>query len=123
MPVIPDTQAEEQYQMARLRMPTRSSMQRLYGFTMVAGVFLGFFAGMALDAVTGHAPYYITRHYITRQTLMGYLAGLIAPTMTLAVIKAGQLLRRDATGGRLREVWRSVYAVAGFLTGIACMAI
>ncbi len=118
MPVIPDTQAEEQYQMARLRMPTRSSMQRLYGFTVVAGVFLGFFAGMALDAVTGHAPY-----YITRQTLTGYLAGLIAPTMTLAVIKAGQLLRRDATGGRLREVWRSVYAVAGFLTGIACMAI
>ncbi|MDP3046729.1 MAG: adenylate/guanylate cyclase domain-containing protein [Chloroflexota bacterium] len=118
MPVIPDTQAEEQYQMARLRMPTRSNMQRLYGFTVVAGVFLGFFAGVALDAVTGHAPY-----YITRQTLMGYLAGLIAPTMTLAVIKAGQLLRRDATGGRLREVWRSVYAVAGFLTGIACMAI
>jgi class 3 adenylate cyclase/F0F1-type ATP synthase assembly protein I len=118
LPLLPDNQAEEQYQMARLRMPTRSSMQRLYGFTLVAGVFLGFFAGMALDAVTGHAPY-----YITRQTLMGYLAGLIAPTMTLAVIKAGQVVRRDGARGRLREVWRSVYALAGFLTGIACMAI
>jgi class 3 adenylate cyclase len=118
LPVMPDSQAEEQYQMARLRMPTRGSMQRLYGFTVVAGVFLGFFAGMALDAVTGHVPY-----YITRQTLMGYLAGLIAPTMTLAVIKVGQLVRRDSPGGRPREVWRSVYAVAGFLTGIVCMAI
>jgi class 3 adenylate cyclase/F0F1-type ATP synthase assembly protein I len=118
VPEMPDSQAEEQYQMARLRLPTRSSMQRLYGFTLVAGVFLGFFAGMALDAVTGHVPY-----YITRQTLMGYLAGLIAPTMTLAVIKAGQLVRRDSTGARPREVWRSVYAVAGFLTGIVCMAI
>jgi class 3 adenylate cyclase len=118
LPVLPDSQVEAQYQMARLRMPTRSSMQRLYGFTVVAGVFLGFFAGMALDAVTGHAPY-----YITRQTLMGYLAGLIAPTMTLAVIKAGQLLRRGAGNGGLREVWRSVYAVAGFLTGLACMGI
>lgn len=117
MPVIPDPEAEEQYQMARLRMPTRSSMQRLYGFTAVAGVFLGLFAGMALDAVTGHAPY-----YMTRQTLMGYLAGLIAPTMTLAVIKGGQLLRRGA-GARMQEVWRAVYAVAGFLTGIVCMAI
>jgi class 3 adenylate cyclase/F0F1-type ATP synthase assembly protein I len=118
LPVMPDSQAEEQYQMARLRMPTRGSMQRLYAFTLVAGVFLGFFAGMALDAVTGHVPY-----YITRQTLMGYLAGLIAPTMTLAVIKVSQLVRRDAPGGRPREVWRSVYAVAGFLTGIVCMAI
>jgi class 3 adenylate cyclase/F0F1-type ATP synthase assembly protein I len=118
LPAIPDSKAEERYQMARLRMPTRSSMQRLYGFTVVAGVLLGLFAGMALDAVTGHAPY-----YTTRQSLMGYLAGLIAPTMTLVVIKAGQMRRRDSTKGRPREVWRSVYALAGFLTGLACIAI
>lgn len=112
------TSPENHFLMAQLRMPTRSSAKRLYAFTLLAAVILGFMAGMALDAVSGNAPY-----YILRQTLMGLFAGLIAPTIALLLRRWGPLIIKNPALRYSPAMWQANYAASGFLTGILVMYI
>lgn len=100
------------------RLTTLASLQRLTAFTILSGVLLGFSAGMAVDAVTGRPPF-----YMARQTLMGLLAGLIAPAVAVLVswvakqLIHGRRLRRPST------YWPTIYTTSGLLTGLALMTL
>jgi len=99
-------------------LPTRSSIQRLWAFAVLSGTLLGFSAGMGLDAISGHAPY-----YMTRQTLMGFLAGFIAPMMALMVARLAPYVMPVPMPSRMRGYRHAMYGIAGFLTGLVCMVI
>jgi class 3 adenylate cyclase len=100
------------------RLTTLASLQRLTAFTVLSGILLGFSAGMAVDAVTGHPPY-----YMSRQTLMGLLAGLIAPAMALLLSRIARYTVRGIALRRRSAYWPAIYTLSGLLTGLVLMAI
>lgn len=100
------------------RLTTLASLQRLTTFTVLAGVLLGFSAGMAVDAVTGRPPY-----YMARQTLMGLLAGLISPPIAIVLARLSPYLIRNASLRFRPGYWPVLYTVTGLFTGLALMAI
>ncbi|MCC7164384.1 MAG: adenylate/guanylate cyclase domain-containing protein [Anaerolineae bacterium] len=81
----------------------------IWRYTIIFGPLIGFLVGLGLDAVSGDYPY-----YLVKETLLGLLAGAIAPVLVILARKF--VLRSPGSPDPIR--YYSSYLLAGLGTGL-----